>query len=263
VLAVGWRGKEECMARKDRHVPEALRRNRQYVKWSEALGRRICERMAKGERLAVICRDPGMPTPEAVAKWSRSKPSFEAALAWAKRLQRREAQRGWSAKTVCVQLSDEVFQRLCEGDSLTAIGRDPQMPSMATLMRWRKSFPEFEETVQLGMRVRAERMADEGWEMALAATPETAYLTNVQLGQLRWMAGVMAPRVFGARRPESAAAQETTTVLVRTFTAEKDPVTGKMKVVSLCPNPVTGKMERTDVPGWEPTPPDAVVIPAG
>jgi len=33
--------------------------------------------------------------------------------------------------------------------------------------------------------------------------------------------------------------------------------------VSLCPNPVTGQMERTDVEGWKPTPPDAVVIPAG
>jgi len=248
---------------KDRHVPEELRKRRQYVKWSEELGRRICERVAKGERVHVICREPGMPTAMAVAKWVKAKPSFEAALTWAKRLGRREDQARWCAEKICTAMAEEVFQRLCEGDSMTRICADPMMPSHATLMRWRRRFPDFEELVQLGMRVRAERMADEGWEMAMAATPETAYLTHVRLGQLRWMAGVMAPRVFGARRPEPEAAQEKLTVLVRTFTSETDPATGKRKVVSLCPNPLTGQMERTDVPGWTPTPPDAVVIPAG
>jgi hypothetical protein len=251
------------MALSDRHVPDELRKRRQYVKWSEALGQRICERLAKGEKLHVICREPGMPTPAAVAKWVKAKPSFEAAITWAKRLGRREEQARWFPEKICAAMSEEVFQRLCEGDSMTRICADPMMPSHSVIMRWRRAFPAFEELVQLGMRVRAERMADQGWEMALAATPETAYLTRVQLGQLRWMLGVMAPRVFGARKPEAEAAREELTVLVRTFTSEVDPVTGVRKVVSLCPNPVTGAMERTDVPGWTPTPPDAVVLPAG
>ncbi|HEV2530277.1 hypothetical protein [Phenylobacterium sp.] len=248
---------------KDRRVPAELRRRREYVMWSEALGRRLCERLAAGELLYVICREPGMPTPEAVAKWAKAKPGFGAALVSARRAGGRAAGTRGPVDTICAEVAEEVFQRLCDGESLTRIGADAAMPCLSTLMRWRRRFPEFEEMVQLGMRVRAERMADEGWDMAMAATPETAYLTHVRLGHLRWMAGVMAPRVFGARRPEGEAAQEKLTVLIRTFTSEVDPVTGKMKVVSLCPNPLTGEMERTDVAGWAPTPPDAVIIPAG
>lgn len=248
---------------KDRRVPAELRQRREYVMWSEELGRRLCARLAAGELLYVICREPGMPTPEAVAKWAKAKPAFGQALVSARRAGGRAAGTRGPVDTICAEVAEEVFQRLCEGWSLTRIGADPAMPSLSTLMRWRRRFPDFEELMQLGMRVRAERMADEGWEMAMEATPETAYLTHVRLSHLRWFAGVMAPRVFHGKAVEPEATREVLTTLLRTFRSEEDPVTGKLKVVSLCPNPVTGQMERTDVPGWTPTPPDAVVIPAG
>ena len=247
---------------KDRRVPAELRRRREYVAWSEELGRALCARLAAGELLYVICREPGMPTREAVAKWAKAKPGFGAALISARRAGGRAAGSRGPVDTYCGEVAEEVFQRLCEGASLTRIGADAAMPCLSTLMRWRKRFPEFEALVQLGMRVRAERMADEGWEMAMSATPETAYLTQVRLGYLRWYAGVMAPQQFRIKMVEPAV-QEVLTTLIRSFKGVVDPVTGKEKVVSLCPNPVTGEMERTDVPGWRPTPPDAVVIPAG
>jgi hypothetical protein len=259
---LGACGFAEARMAKDRRVSAELRRRKEYAMWSEALGQRLCERLAAGELLYAICREPGMPTPEAVAKWAKAKPAFRAALISARRAGGRAAGARGPVDTLCGEVAEAVFQRLCDGESLTRIGADAAMPCLSTLMRWRKRFPEFEELMQLGMRVRAERMADEGWDMAMAATRETAYLTHVRLGHLRWMAGVMAPRVFRTRQVEPEAARGTLTTLIRTFRIERDPATGKDKVVSLCPNPVTGAVERTDVPGWGPTPPDAVVIPA-
>lgn len=248
---------------KERRVPAELRKRRAYVAWSEALGRAICARLAAGELLHAICREPGMPTAEAVAKWAKAKPVFRTALLSARRAGGRAAGARGPVTSYCAETAEEIFQRLCEGESLTRIGADPAMPCLSTLMRWRRAHPEFAELVALGKTVMAERFCDQGWEMAMAATPETAYLTHVRLGQLRWMAGVMAPREFRVKMVEPPAPAETLTMLVRTFVSERDPETGKMKVVSLCPNPVTGQMERTDVAGWRPTPVDAVVMPSG
>lgn len=247
---------------KDRRVPAELRKRREYVTWSEELGRAICARLAAGELLYVICQEPGMPTAEAVAKWAKAKPAFRSALLSARRAGGRAAGARGPVTSYCAETGEEIFQRLCEGESLTKIGADPAMPCLSTLMRWRRMHPEFAELVALGKTVMAERLCDQGWEMAMEATPETAYLTHVRLGQLRWMAGVMAPREFRVKMVEPPAAQERLDVVVRHFKGEIVPVTGKEKVVAYCPNPWTGKMEREDAPGWTP-PPGVVLIPGG
>jgi hypothetical protein len=164
-------------------------RRRAYVRWSEALGRRICRRLRAGELLYAICREPGMPTAEAIAKWAKEKPDFNTALISARRAGGRPAGSRGPVSSYCAEVGEEVFQRLCEGESLTAIGKDPTLPCLSTLMRWRRFHPEFAELVRLGKEVMAERFCDDGWELAKAATPETAYLTHVQLSQLRWMPG--------------------------------------------------------------------------
>jgi hypothetical protein len=161
----------------------------------------------------------------------------------------------------CRETAQEVFQRLCDGESLTTMGADPSMPCAGTLFKWRHRFPEFEQLVQLGMRVRAERMADEGWDMAMAATPETAYVTHVRLSHLRWMTGVMAPKQFRPKLVEPPN-QQVQTVLLRTFGVKTHPETGERKVVAYTPNPETGRVECDDVEagtqGWVEEPPGPV-----
>ena len=122
----------------------------------------------------------------------------------------------------------------------------------------------FEGRVQMGMRIRAERFCDLGWDLAMGATPETAYLTHVRLTQLRWTAGTMAPKTFRIRSVEPDLPQKEIKVLMRSFRIEADPVTGKDKVVAYCPNPFTGEAEREDVAGWRPPGgADCVPIPGG
>jgi hypothetical protein len=160
----------------------------------------------------------------------------------------------------CDEVAEEIFQRLCEGESLTRIGADPTMPCLATLMRWRRYHPEFAELVRLGKEVQAERFCEAGWAMAMEATPETAYLTNVRLAQLRWMAGVMAPRSYRIKPVEPDVPREEKTILIRRFGVGEDLETGKLKVVCYTPNPYTGEVEREDTPGWRP-PPGAIRVP--
>ena len=147
-------------------------------------------------------------------------------------------------------MADDIFERLCEGWSFTRIGADPTMPSLSTIFYWRRRFPDFETQMQQAMRIRAERFFDQGWEMAEAATPETAYVTHVQLTHLRWYATIMAPRVAKLKAVEPETPREVQTILFRHFQKEVDPETGKLRVAAYCPNPYTGQMEREDTPGW-------------
>jgi len=222
------------------------------VRYSEGLAGKLCKRLARGELLYQILRGRGMPTPEAVAKWARERPDFGVALAAAREAGGRPAGTRGPASTFSDAVAEEVFERLCEGESLTRIGDDPTMPSLSTLFRWRRERPAFEEAVQQGMRIRAEVLSDAGWEMACAATPETAYLTGMQLTHLRWLTGVMAPRVFRLKMVEPARGPEVVKTLFRHFEVEVDPQTGARTVAAWCPNPETGQVEREDTPGWRP-----------
>ena len=237
-------------------------RRRGIVPYSDALAERLCARIAAGELFYAVCREPGMPTPQSVGRWARERPEFGEALRAARKAGGRP-ERGGGVWSWCEDTADEIFERLCEGESLTAIGADPTMPSLSTIFYWRDRIPGFEGTVQLGMRIRAERFCDLGWELATEATPETAYLTHVRLTQLRWTAGVMAPRVFRPRTLEPEAPPQTPRrLLARHFKVEVDPETGRDKVVAYCPNPDTGEVEREDVPGWRQAP-GTLAMPGG
>ena len=50
---------------------------KEAVHFDEALVRAIAERLAQGEPLAVICRDEGMPTRNAVNKWRAANPEID------------------------------------------------------------------------------------------------------------------------------------------------------------------------------------------
>ena len=237
-------------------------RTRGTVRYSPKVAAAICARVAAGELLYQVLREKGMPTPQSVGRWRKERTDFGAALAAARTACGRTRQ-GGGVWTYCEGTAQEVFERLCDGESLTAIGADPTMPCLSTLFYWRNRIAGFEDLVQLGMRVRAERFCDDGWAMAEAATTETAYLTQVRLAHLRWMAGVMAPRTFRPKLvdpPEGPKPQ--LRWLMRRFEVEDDPETGKQKVVSYCPNPDTGEVEREDMPGWRQAP-DSVALPGG
>jgi hypothetical protein len=242
--------------------PRKWTRVRTVTPWSPALGEAICARVAAGELLYAVLREPGMPTPQSVGRWARDRAGFGAALMAARAEGGRPSRGGGGVWTYCPETVDALFERLVEGESLTGICRDATMPTYSTVYYWRRKFPEFDRVLRMAREIQAERFCDEGYDLAMGASPETAYLTHVRLTQLRWMAAVRAPRIYKVKPVEPEETEEPLRVLIRTFKMEVDPETGKEKVVSFCPNPDTGQMERDNIPGYV-YPPNSQPLPAG
>ena len=249
---------DECPER----APARWVRRRGVVRYSDEVAERLIARVAAGEVFYEVCREPGMPTPQSVGRWAKARPAFGARLRAARAAGGRPVH-GGGVWTWCEEAADAIFERLCDGESLTRICDDPSMPSLSTVFYWRDRVEGFEARVQTAMRIRAERLADVGWELAMEGTPETAYLTQVRLAHLRWMAGVMAPRQFRPKLVEPPTPPEPAKrVLWRHFKIEEDAATGKKHVVAYCPNPDTGQIEREDEPGWRQAP-NSFSLPGG
>lgn len=77
-------------------------------KYSPALLDTICARLGKGEPLAAICRDDGMPDPSTVWDWQQRMPEVSQAIARA-----REAGEDWLAAE-CLQIADTPVEGVIE-----------------------------------------------------------------------------------------------------------------------------------------------------
>jgi hypothetical protein len=174
---------------------------RPAVRFTAALGRAICSRVAAGESQVAICAEPGMPSRATLWRWVKEMPKFAAAFQAARVAGGVGGENG-RLSSFSQAAADEVFRRMCEGEAVTAICADPAMPCFSTLYYWRRQYPEFAEAMRVAREIQAERFCDLGWEIACGVTPETAKATQVQLGQLRWTAAVLAPKRFGRLKPQ-------------------------------------------------------------
>jgi hypothetical protein len=114
------------------------------------------------------------------------------------------------------------------------------MPSFSTVYRWTRTFPDFDEAFRQAREAQAERLAEEGLEVAHAVTAPMAHATAVRLTHMRWTAGVFAPRRYGRFRPvEAELPAQVHTYLFRHFKIETHPETGERRVVSYMPDPAT------------------------
>jgi hypothetical protein len=217
--------------------PAPAERQRPYVQFSAKLAREICVRIAAGESAKAICAEPGMPSDNSLRRWAKRLPAFARIYSRAKAI---GAQWGHPNSQYCPVIAHEIVTRVSEGETLTSIAADPTMPSMGSLFYWRKSHPEFGEDLRTAREALAERFSDLGWRMAQEATPETAYLTRVRLGQLRWTAAILSPRTHARLRPaELPKDVEVRSIGFEHFEVEVHPETGQRRVVSYCPDPKT------------------------
>lgn len=215
----------------DETLPSVDGAAREAVRYSVLIARAICDRLAGGEGLLRICEDPSMPTRRTVQVWAARRPEFGRELERARQLGGMSG-KGGGTLTYSELLSHEICHRLAEGESISSICDDPTMPCFSTVYRWRRTIPAFGEMMRVAREVQAEKFCDVGWEMAQAATVETAHLTRVRLNQLRWMAGVLSPRIYGRVKPSEAdRGPKVNTIMLRTFRTEEHPETGQTRVV--------------------------------
>jgi hypothetical protein len=167
------------------------------VGWSAAVEEAVLAGTRAGLVLKQVCAAPGMPSVRTVVARASEDAGFGAALRAAREVAGLSV-RGGPRFSWCPETGEAICARLCAGEAMVAILRDPEMPGYSTLYRWLKEVREFREAVGLAREIQGHRLAEIGWEAACAITPETAYATRVKLEQLRWYAGKLSPRKYGA-----------------------------------------------------------------
>lgn len=170
-------------------------KRRRHRGWSKALGAEIVRRVAAGETLRGIGREPGMPAFRTIEQWIYRNPEFEWQLSRARWVSGRKA--CGPAPSYCQATAEAIFEQLCEGEGMVGICRDRAMPSVSTVYRWMKEIPAFREMVELAREIQADWLAELGWEIARDMGQDDAPRTAVKLKQLRWWAGKIAPRKYG------------------------------------------------------------------
>lgn len=176
-------------------VVTAVGDRRRRAKVAPGVVKALLARIAAGESLRSVCADAAMPGVTTVCRWTHERRGFAA-----KYLAARRAAGGpffGGRSTYCVATAQAIFERVSAGEALISVCRDPAMPVVATVYKWRKEQPEFGQALSAAMAIRAELLFEEGWDLAKAATPKTAHLTQVRLAQLRWHVGKLAPKKYG------------------------------------------------------------------
>jgi hypothetical protein len=187
------------------------------------VGRAICARVAAGESLTRLCREPKMPCRNTVRTWSHKYPEFGGALLAAMKAQR-TAQRlrdraKWQAhekkllpgtrrSTYRPEIGEAICERLAHGESLTSIGRDPAMPSYGTILRWAQRHEDFDEMYVEARKLQADYFFDEVRDIAVSAEPGNVWVARLRFDIARWMTARMRPHKYCERLVVDAAIAE-------------------------------------------------------
>ncbi|WP_372785133.1 hypothetical protein [Phenylobacterium sp.] len=180
------------------------------------IGRTICARVAAGESLRRLCREPEMPHRTTVRRWANREPQFAEDLREAQREARFEQRRldrelaaakrarprpekGGSDSSYTPAVGEAICLRLANGESLIAIVRDADMPCYGTVYGWLKRHPEFEAAYVQARMIQADYFLDEAREVALGSTHETVWSDRLAFDTIRWMTARMAPKKYCER----------------------------------------------------------------
>lgn len=131
--------------------------------FGDAVAARLLAGLAAGHGLRALCRGPGMPTRPTVMRWLKERPGFAAAVAQARRRGGLDAPGRPCGHTPA--LVDEIYLRLCAGEPLRTICRDPALPSRSTVHAWAHRRREVARALLLGHDIA-------GWAEAERRRPQ-------------------------------------------------------------------------------------------
>lgn len=190
-------------------------------RYTEEIATEICLRLASGESLNAVCRDPETPNKSTVLKWAARHPAFAEAMVKARaraagrvdngptrKLRRqlaRLAERGRAPPDRPGGYSDAAAETICRriahGEALADICRDPDLPSHVTVGAWARRNPAFAYMLELAREQQALIKLDLAWNIARDATPATLPLARLRIATLRWQAARLDPRAFADKAP--------------------------------------------------------------
>lgn len=93
------------------------------------------------------------------------------------------------------ELFDNICERIADGESLSAICRNEDMPNAATVFRWLGNDADLSDRYARARETQADNFVDE--IVAIADEAEDAQLARLQIDARKWVAGKMRPKKYG------------------------------------------------------------------
>ena len=113
-------------------------------------------------------------------------------------------------------MAEQICERIAEGEPLTKICKDQQIPAYRTVLSWRVANEEFQHMYARARQDAADTLADEIRE--LAGRVERGELEpnagRVAIDALKWVASKLKPREYGDRAQLDVAASVDVTTRV-------------------------------------------------
>lgn len=112
-------------------------------------------------------------------------------------------------------LGDIIANRIIEGESLTKICRDPLMPSLSTIARWRRQSEDFDSLIRYAYEERAHYHHDLALEIAESTTDKDEVAVNkLKIETYRWTAERTNQRQFAAKQTKVEGVSVNTQIIV-------------------------------------------------
>jgi len=179
-----------------RNQARSGRGNPRWRAWDAEVGDRVLVAVMKGAVLRRLRQShPALPCARVVLRWRREQPEFDRTMRLAIRGGARVRNRTQGMCTPA--LIEAIGERIIDGASLSALGREAGMPSRPTLTAWMARRPDFAAEVRSAKAFAAE-MADERRQ---AAADRRAGFAPVPLGA--------SPRAARGRSAMSRSGQAT------------------------------------------------------
>ena len=116
----------------------------------------------------------------------------------------------------CVEVADEILERIADGESLRSICREEHMPSKSAVFRWLGLHDEFRDQYARAREAQADSLFDDVLEIAddarndwmerngkddvgWALNGEHVQRTRLRIDARKWMAGKLRPKTYGEK----------------------------------------------------------------
>lgn len=97
------------------------------------------------------------------------------------------------------KLAATICSRIADGESLSKICRDKDMPSRQSVFFWMQKHEGFSDNYARAYEQQAAKEFDEMEELAATATPETVQVVRLQLDARKWCLARKQPKKYGER----------------------------------------------------------------
>lgn len=100
------------------------------------------------------------------------------------------------------EMADKILRRLAEGESVTDICKDPEMPVRSTVFLWSATRKEFSERYLLALKGVGQICVDQ-LEQALTEMKQgktDPVIGKIEIDTLKWKAGKFYPRMYGDKQ---------------------------------------------------------------